>query len=210
MEMSALWGQSWRWNCSEVPPVCSATVPWPKGTGRGGGREETRKEAFCFLTAEQRKEISLESLRRETVDDLSVTFSHDDLLLILRVEEALTLTLTLTLMCPWSAVWWAGEKVNRLVAQLCLTLWPVYSSLPGSSIHGIPQARILEWAVISFSRGSSWPGVEPGSFALQEDSLPFEPPGKPLDEQVFENKYPNWSACCLALLPMLSTLFLGK
>ena len=56
------------------------------------------------MTAEQRKEISLESFRRETVDDLSVTFSHDDLLLILRVEEALTLTLTLTLMCPWSAV----------------------------------------------------------------------------------------------------------
>ena len=30
-------------------------------------------------------------------------------------------------------------------------------SLPGSSIHGILQARILEWVAISFSRGSSWP-----------------------------------------------------
>ena len=30
-------------------------------------------------------------------------------------------------------------------------------SLPGSSVHGISQARILEWIVISFSRGSSWP-----------------------------------------------------
>ena len=29
--------------------------------------------------------------------------------------------------------------------------------LPGSSVHGILQARILEWVVISFSRGSSWP-----------------------------------------------------
>ena len=28
---------------------------------------------------------------------------------------------------------------------------------PGSSVHGIPQARILEWVAISFSRGSSWP-----------------------------------------------------
>ena len=30
-------------------------------------------------------------------------------------------------------------------------------SLPGSSIHGIFQARVLEWVAISFSRGSSWP-----------------------------------------------------
>ena len=30
-------------------------------------------------------------------------------------------------------------------------------SLPGSSVHGISQARILEWVDISFSRGSSWP-----------------------------------------------------
>ena len=30
-------------------------------------------------------------------------------------------------------------------------------SLPGSSVHGILQARILEWIAISFSRGSSWP-----------------------------------------------------
>ena len=30
-------------------------------------------------------------------------------------------------------------------------------SLPGSSVHGISQARILEWVAISFSRGSSWP-----------------------------------------------------
>ena len=30
-------------------------------------------------------------------------------------------------------------------------------SPPGSSVHGISQARILEWAAISFSRGSSWP-----------------------------------------------------
>ena len=30
-------------------------------------------------------------------------------------------------------------------------------SLPGSSIHGIFQAKVLEWGAISFSRGSSWP-----------------------------------------------------
>ena len=45
-----------------------------------------------------------------------------------------------------------------LVAQLCPTLCdPMECSPPGSSIHGIFQARILEWVVISFSRGSSQP-----------------------------------------------------
>ena len=34
---------------------------------------------------------------------------------------------------------------------------PVDCNLPGSSVHGIFQARILEWVAISFSRGSSWP-----------------------------------------------------
>ena len=45
-------------------------------------------------------------------------------------------------------------NVKVLIAQLCLTLCnPMDCSLPGSSVHGILQARILEW--FSFSRGSS-------------------------------------------------------
>ena len=49
-------------------------------------------------------------------------------------------------------------KVKMLVAQLCLTLCdPMDCSLPGSSVHGILQARILEWVAISFSRGTSRP-----------------------------------------------------
>ena len=44
------------------------------------------------------------------------------------------------------------------VTQLCLTLCdPMDCSLPGSSVHGIPQARILEWVAISFSRWPSQP-----------------------------------------------------
>ena len=44
------------------------------------------------------------------------------------------------------------------VAQLCLTLCnPMDCSPPGSSVHGILQARILEWVAIFFSRGSSQP-----------------------------------------------------
>ena len=48
-------------------------------------------------------------------------------------------------------------------------------SPPSSSIHGILQARILEWVAIPFSRGSSWLRIEPGSPALLADSLPSEP-----------------------------------
>ena len=54
------------------------------------------------------------------------------------------------------------------IAQLCLALCDSMDcSLPGSSVHGILQARILEYVSISFSRGSFWP-------ALQVDSLPTE------------------------------------
>ena len=52
--------------------------------------------------------------------------------------------------------------VKMLVAQLCLTLCdPVDLSLPGSSVHGILQARILEWVAVPSSRGSSEPVIEP-------------------------------------------------
>ena len=44
---------------------------------------------------------------------------------------------------------------------------PTDCSPPGSSVHGILQARILEWVAMSFSRGSS--RTEPGSPALQAD-----------------------------------------
>ena len=45
-----------------------------------------------------------------------------------------------------------------LLAQKCQTLCdPMDCSLPGSSVPVIPQARILQWVAISFSRGSSWP-----------------------------------------------------
>ena len=47
------------------------------------------------------------------------------------------------------------------------------------TVHGILQGRILRWVAVPFSRGSSQPGSQPGSPALQVDSLPAEPPGKP-------------------------------
>ena len=52
------------------------------------------------------------------------------------------------------AIW----KVSVLVAQSCPTLChPMDCSLPGFSVHGTLQARILEWVAIPFPRASSWP-----------------------------------------------------
>ena len=56
---------------------------------------------------------------------------------------------------------------------------PLDCSPPGSSVHGILQARILEWAAIPFSEDLPNPGIEPKSPALQADSLPTELPVKP-------------------------------
>ena len=48
------------------------------------------------------------------------------------------------------------SKVKEVkVAQSCPTLLSMDCSLPSSSVHGVFQARILEWVAISFSRGSS-------------------------------------------------------
>ena len=79
----------------------------------------------------------------------------------------------------------SGYK-NELL-QLCLTLWdPMGCSLPDSSVHGILQARILEWVAISFSRGSSPPRDQTFVSYIylhwQADSLPLWPSGKPQNE----------------------------
>ena len=69
------------------------------------------------------------------------------------------------------------------VAQLCPTLChPMDGSPPGSTVHGILQARILEWVAISFSRGPFQPRdrtqvsriADRRFIALQTDALPSE------------------------------------
>ena len=56
------------------------------------------------------------------------------------------------------------------VAQLCQTPCDPMDY----TVHRILQARILEWVDFPFSRGPSEPGIEPGSPALQADSLSTE------------------------------------
>ena len=53
-------------------------------------------------------------------------------------------------------------------------------SPPGSSVHGISQAKILEWVAISFSRGPSWPRKILNLLHWQADSLPLSHQGSPM------------------------------
>ena len=87
--------------------------------------------------------------------------------------------------------------VKMKVTQLCLTPCDPLDY----TVHGILQARILEWLAFPFSRWSFNPGIEPRSPALQEDSLPDEPQGKPkitgmgslfLLQGIFPTQELNW------------------
>ena len=67
-----------------------------------------------------------------------------------------------------------------LVAQLCLTLCdPMDSSLPDSSVHGDSPGKNTGVSFHALLQGI-FPGIKPRSPALQADSLPSEPPGKPI------------------------------
>ena len=97
-------------------------------------------------------------------------------------------------------------KVKVKVAPSCPTLCDPMNY----TVHGIPQARILEWVAFPFSRGSS----QSMSPALQADSLPAEAPGKPkntgmgslsLLQQIFTTQESNWGLLhCRWILYQLS------
>ena len=74
-------------------------------------------------------------------------------------------------------------KSEREVAQSCLTLSdPMNCSLPGSSVHGIFQARVLEWGAIAFSGSAG----DMGSISELERS-PGEGNGNPLQYSCLDN-----------------------
>ena len=95
-------------------------------------------------------------------------------------------------------MWICDFDVCVLVTQSCPTLCdPMDCSPQRSSVHGILQARILEWVAIPLSKGSFQPRDQIQVFLhWQADSLPSEPPGR---TQILLNYFP----CGLVLLTML-------
>ena len=94
------------------------------------------------------------------------------------------ITLQLESMCLCVCVHVCAQALAQMHAQLCSTPCdPMNCSQPGSSIHAISQATILEWVAISSSRGPSQSqGLNPHLLHLlhwQVGSLPLAPPGKP-------------------------------
>ena len=112
-------------------------------------------------------------------------------------ENVVRTTLTLCTHSCWSINYNKNPrflgKVKVKVAQSCLTLCDPMDC----TVHGILQARILEWVAIPFSRGSSQPRCP----TLQVDSFPAEPQGKPkntgvgslsLLQRIFLTQESNW------------------
>ena len=90
------------------------------------------------------------------------------------------------LATPWTSAHQAPPSMGFSKQEcwsrvpLCPTLCdPMDCSLPGSSVHGILQARILKWIAISFSRVPSRPRDQTVSPALADGFFTTEPRGKP-------------------------------
>ena len=80
----------------------------------------------------------------------------------------------------WVSITCLESESESEVTQSCPTLChPVDCRPPGSSVHGISQARVLEWAAISFSRGSSQPRDRTQVSFIPGRCFNPEPPGKP-------------------------------
>ena len=78
-----------------------------------------------------------------------------------------------------------------LIAQSPPVLFviPGTVSPPGSSVHGISQARILEWVAISFSEGSSWLRDQTRVSCIAGGFFTTEPLGKPTAEDTYTHKW---------------------
>ena len=115
------------------PQMFHWVIYYMLGTVRGTGERDVNNPILIFILylARSNLTISFSYLKREREHFLSS---------ILRVT-----------INP-------AKKKKVSDVKSCLTLChPMDCSPPGSSVHGILQARILEWVAIPFSRGSSWP-----------------------------------------------------
>ena len=109
-----------------------------------------------------------------------------------RVELSCSFLRKTIIFRVWSATL---TSLACVCAQSCLTLCnPVDCSPPGSSVHGISQARILEWVAISSSRGFSRPRTQTHVFCLSCTAGRFftiKPSGKP------QLHFKYWNFQCL-------------
>ena len=127
----------------------------------------THRQEFASIANHKSQSRDMEEMERATGEVIHI---HSELNNRIGVGKSVCLSI-LTRLC--------------LVTQSHPTLCnPMDYSLPGSSVHGILQERILEWVAMYSSRGSSQPKIKFRSPALQADSLLSDPLGKPTDTGV--------------------------
>ena len=141
------------------------------------GEQVVHRSVGLYSSGEKTKQNKTELVRwtwTHCVGSLKTTTDNHPLPLPLSIPNCGILTLIYHLRRTWKFTLWCNpnlqscgvwaidccfeRKLESEVAQSCPTLCdPIDCSLPGSSVHGIFQAIVLEWIAISFSRGSSQP-----------------------------------------------------
>ena len=99
-----------------------------------------------------------------------ITWNLNVQFIYIYVYESLCIQQKLMQQCK-STIFSKCAKCAKSI-QSCSTFCnPMDCSPPGSSVHGIVQATILEWVAISFSRGSSWPRDRTCVFCIDRQIL---------------------------------------
>ena len=178
------------WGPSSVP---GWGTKWPQAARYGQNKKERERETKIWLLQFKNTRFSSLTWTLEVGNPQTLWLDEE---VPLHVATSLVYLL-------WSEV---------KVVQSCLTLCDPMDS----TVHGILQARTLEWVgSLSLLPGDlSNPGIEPKSPALQVDSMPAEPQGKPkntgvgslsLLQQIFPTQESNWSLLhCRQILCQLS------
>ena len=177
-KLGHLWGWSARVRSTHVPYALRSWSGYRwAGKQASGGREREREQR---TVQNNWKEFSfLSSLEREAyylflVPTRMLSASHSVIITSVypsnkctsTLEEwAATIVFTLLPFCKLIGMKMLSCLCMRAKSvQSCPTLYsPMDYSLPGSSIHGIFQVRIVEWVAMPSSKGSSDPGIKPMS-----------------------------------------------
>ena len=93
---------------------------------------------------------------------------------------------------------WKNNHAGSVMSESFVT--PTDCSLSGSSVHGISQARILDWVAVSSSRGSLQPRDQPILPALANRFFTVVPPGKPNSLKSYKLKI-SWKYSKIYLFP---------
>ena len=128
--------------------------------GRRQWNEQSLRVKLHIIGIPKGKEEENE-IGKKTCEDIWPKFSNfdDRRKFAISWSSAIPIRITIKKISPrFISVKVLKVRVKVLFAQSCPILCgPMDCSLPGSSVHGLSQAEILEWVAISFSRGSSWP-----------------------------------------------------